>query len=108
MTCDAYQFDLSIAPGWKVGGWPDWALTDKQPTECDACGLPTILLLTIDSSEGDGRWQPIDRWQPIEERALGRDEARSEPTGIEIGGWGSLRFFVCTSCPDHPVRLDVQ
>jgi len=99
---EAYQFDLSIAPGWKVGGWPNWALTDKQPTECDTCDQPTILLLTIDSSEGDGRWQPI------EERGLGRDEARSEPTGIEVGRWGSLQIFVCTTCPDYPVRLDIQ
>lgn len=29
-----YQFDLSLAPGWKVGGFANWSLTDPHPVDC--------------------------------------------------------------------------
>jgi hypothetical protein len=33
-----YASELSIAPGWKVGGWPPWGLTDPVARFCAACG----------------------------------------------------------------------
>ncbi len=49
-----YQYDLSIPPGWRVGGFASWHTTDPSPMNCRACSTPMHLLLTIDSSEWDG------------------------------------------------------
>ncbi|MGW6585089.1 hypothetical protein [Streptomyces globisporus] len=34
----SYMGDLSIAPGWKVGGFASWHLTDPAPVDCQVCG----------------------------------------------------------------------
>ncbi|WP_228644029.1 hypothetical protein [Microtetraspora sp. AC03309] len=49
----SYQ-DLSIADGWKAGGWASWHLTDPYPMVCD-CGEDMRLLLRVASSEGRRR-----------------------------------------------------
>jgi hypothetical protein len=46
-----YQFDLSLAPGWKVGGFANWSLTDPYPMNCAECGTTMTLLFTADSGE---------------------------------------------------------
>ncbi len=71
--------------GWKVGGWPRWVYHDGVPTSCDTCGTEMRLLLTIDTFEE-------------EDDDIG-------PTGIVVGRWSNLHFFIYTTCPDHPVRL---
>ncbi|MEE6258455.1 hypothetical protein [Plantactinospora sonchi] len=98
-----------MAPGWKVGGYPAWNLTDLLPTPCPDCAGPTSLLLVIASSEYDGgtRW----RWLPVEERPAdggSPDLDVQEPTGITVGRSGSLRIFACLRCPGTPFRLDQQ
>ncbi|HEX5596861.1 MAG TPA: hypothetical protein VFX61_12730 [Micromonosporaceae bacterium] len=98
-----YSGELSTAPGWKVGGWPQWSVSGHRTHRCDTCGAAMSLLLTIDTVEHGG-----NRWEPVEERRLPLDESRSEPTGIVVGRWGSLQIFVCTRCPDHPTRPDLQ
>ncbi|MGY0235094.1 hypothetical protein [Longispora urticae] len=98
------------APGWKVGGHAAWTTTDPVPTPCPRCAGPTSLLLVIASAEYDGGTR--DRWRPVEEGHV--DWAHpdrldlQEPTGVQVGRWGSLRLFVCLSCPDAPVHLNPQ
>jgi hypothetical protein len=99
---DASYREVAMVPGWKVGGWPDWSVTDVLDTACHRCGGPTALLLVIDSSERDPhdrRWQPADDPNP--------DEA-VEPTGVVVGRYGALRTFACSRCPDTPFHLDQQ
>ncbi|MEU6075630.1 hypothetical protein [Micromonospora sp. NPDC047074] len=94
--------DTFMAPGWKVGGYARWSLTDVLPTPCPRCAGPTTLALVIDSSErGSARWQP--------RRADGEpDDDSYEPTEVIVGRYGALRIFVCLSCPDAPFLLDQQ
>ncbi|WP_329201420.1 MULTISPECIES: hypothetical protein [unclassified Streptomyces] len=54
---ELYDNALSHAPGWKIGGWASWGLTDPVPRFCVACGTAMTPLLTIASSE----WHPTAR-----------------------------------------------
>ncbi|HET6213129.1 MAG TPA: hypothetical protein VFE14_09695 [Micromonosporaceae bacterium] len=103
-----YHRRLSMAPGWKVGGWPPWPTTDPRPMYCGSCGSRMDHLLQVDS----GEWGDRDRWCPLEERALGSGTAAylaaTEPTGIVAGRSGLYRIFSCPYCPDAPVRVDPQ
>lgn len=108
-----YPRSLSVAPGWKAGGWPAWN-RGKDPRGCRTCGRPVTLLLTIASKEFEGGTGP--RWRVIEDRpADGSDPGHApigdptrEPTGIVVGRWESLRIFVCTQCPTNPHHWDSQ
>ncbi|NUO57110.1 MAG: hypothetical protein HOV78_10625 [Hamadaea sp.] len=104
-----YQ-DLVMAPGWKVGGYATWNVTDLLPTPCPECDGPTNLLLTIASSEFDG--DSYERWRPVEERHITWEHPDrltiQEPTGVIVGRYGSLRIFVCPTCPGTPFHLDLQ
>ncbi|WP_418956504.1 hypothetical protein [Streptomyces tritici] len=92
-----YQYDLSLAPGWKIGGWDSWHKTDLIRVYCDACGTEMRVLLTIDSYEGHGA---PDSW--------GRYEEPGQPTGVKVGRDGEYRAFVCPSDPAHPHRMSMQ
>ncbi|HSV65208.1 MAG TPA: hypothetical protein VLJ59_04755 [Mycobacteriales bacterium] len=110
-----YHRQLAAAPGWKVGGWPQWPTTDPLPLYCTRCGEAMRQLLQIDS----GEWGDAERWCPLEERALrasaGAEQdaaylAASEPTGVIAGHTGLYRIFTCPSCPggaDSP-HIDLQ
>ncbi|WP_436850218.1 hypothetical protein [Streptomyces monashensis] len=67
-----YQYDLSIPPGWRTGGFASWHATDPYPMDCQTCRTPMHLLLTTDSSEwdgGSGSWRPLeDRYLPAHRR----------------------------------------
>ncbi|MEU7030938.1 hypothetical protein AB0A60_30160 [Streptomyces sp. NPDC046275] len=92
-----YQYDLSLAPGWKIGGWDSWHRTDLVRVYCDACGTEMRVLLTIDSYEGNGA---ADSW--------GRYGDPGRPTGIAVGRDGEYRAFVCPADPSHPHRMSMQ
>ncbi len=32
-----YQYELSVVPGWKVGGWGPWSFSDPAVVRCTAC-----------------------------------------------------------------------
>ncbi|MFE2150653.1 hypothetical protein ACFXAO_11520 [Streptomyces lavendulae] len=100
----AYQYDLSIPPGWRVGGFASWHLTDPAPMDCTACATPMELLLTVDSSEWDGG---SASWRPLEDRVPGVGVS-STPTGAVVGRWGELNVFACPSDPRHPHRWSIQ
>ncbi|MER7518239.1 hypothetical protein [Streptomyces sp. NPDC126499] len=92
-----YQYDLSIAPGWKIGGWDSWHKTDLIRVYCDACGTEMRVLLTIASYEShaaEGSWGPFP--------------APDTPTGIRVGRDGEYRAFVCPADPAHPHRMSMQ
>jgi hypothetical protein len=104
----AYGASLSVATGWKAGGWASWHNTDMQPTDCAGCGARMPLVLSIDSSEWGGT---DDRWCPVEEREIGPGPERydcTEPTGIVVGRFGQLNIFACPDCPTQPPHLIVQ
>jgi hypothetical protein len=111
-----YHRQLAAAPGWKVGGWPQWPTTDPLPLYCTRCGEAMRQLLQIDSSE----WSDPSRWCPLEDRAAhagagagpdtAADFAATEPTGVIAGHTGLYRIFTCPSCPggtDTP-HIDLQ
>ncbi|MFC5251484.1 hypothetical protein [Streptomyces nigrescens] len=99
----AYQYDLSIAPGFKAGGWASWHLTDPASVNC-RCGASMDLLLSFDSSEWDGGSKS---WRPIEDAEADHVGACT-PTGLSPGRWGALRIFICPTDPTHPHLLNIQ
>jgi hypothetical protein len=99
-----YQYDLSIPPGWHVGGFASWHTTDPYPMDCLACATPMELLLTIDTSEWDGG---SGSWRPVEERGL-RPHPFAKPTQIHVGRDGELNVFACPADPAHPHQWSLQ
>ncbi|TYB48326.1 hypothetical protein [Actinomadura chibensis] len=102
----AYHYELSIADGWKVGGYASWNLTDPYPMVC-ACGTDMELLLRIASSEWDGGAS----WRPVEDAAGPTHHslpAFGEPTEVTISRGYSLWIFICPASFDHPRKLTVQ
>ncbi|MEU0939911.1 hypothetical protein [Embleya sp. NPDC005971] len=98
-----YQYDLSIPPGWRVGGFASWHATDPYPMDCRTCGTPMRLLLTIDSLEWDGGSRS---WKPLEDRLPAHRCAM--PTEVTAGRFGELNVFACPTTPDHPHRWSIQ
>ncbi|MEU6389097.1 hypothetical protein [Streptomyces sp. NPDC046939] len=99
----SYQHDLSIAPGWKVGGYATWHLTGPARVDCAACGTPMRPLLTVE----DGEWDGTTTWVPLEDRHLIGVPGASTPTGVQLGR-GLLRIFTCPTDIGHPHRLSFQ
>ncbi|MFI7357812.1 hypothetical protein ACIBTP_28310 [Streptomyces avidinii] len=96
-----YRSQLSVAPGWKVGGWPQWGFTDPVPRLCPACGTAMDALLTIASNEWD---RNNHGWVPYEDQALAAldDAAAANPPGVEVSRSNRLQLYVCPESPDHP------
>lgn len=104
-----YQYHLSIASGWKVGGFPHWLQDPDVPT-C-SCGNPMEYLLTISSAEFDGgTWQ---RWLAQEDRHVWggpyeeRCAAQCAPD-IMLGDMGSMNVFICRTCDGWPIHSVCQ
>ncbi|MFE2086718.1 hypothetical protein [Streptomyces sp. NPDC059460] len=104
----SYRGDLSVAPGWKVGGWSaPWTFCDPMEVRCD-CGAPVAPLLTVDSSEWDGE---SSGWRPVEDR----DEAGRPPypdwdcpTMVTVGRGYTLQVYRCTDSYGHPPVTTLQ
>ncbi|MEV4937764.1 hypothetical protein [Streptomyces zaomyceticus] len=99
-----YMSDLSIAPGWKVGGFASWHLTDPAPVDCAACGTPMPPLLTVAAVECDGASRS---WLPVEDREAADDPRVIDPVGVYLGR-GLMRVHTCPADPAHPHRLSFQ
>ncbi|GIF63271.1 hypothetical protein Ais01nite_13060 [Asanoa ishikariensis] len=91
----SYAGDLSLAPGFKVGGFASWSLSLSEPMNCAECGAAMTLLFTVDSAEWD-RDQPS--WRPLEEPA----DASAVFTEVVIGRGYSLYVFRCPASFGHP------
>ncbi|MFF1509140.1 hypothetical protein [Streptomyces sp. NPDC058326] len=99
-----YWSDLSVAPGWKAGGFAAWNSTDAGPVTC-ACGSAMDLLLTVASSEWDGGSRS---WIPLEDRATADVMDANIPTHVTVGRWGSMNVFVCPADVEHAPRYFFQ
>jgi hypothetical protein len=86
-----YLNELSVAPGWKVGGWPPWGLTDPATRCCAACGAGMGPLLTIASNEWDASNYA---WVPYEDQALAAldDAGVANPPRAQVS-----RGTICSS-----------
>ncbi|MFC5890969.1 hypothetical protein RMN57_00540 [Kitasatospora sp. CM 4170] len=103
---DSYGNDLSMAPGWKVGGWPPWGLTDPIARFCTVCGAGMSPLLTIASHEWDGSGHS---WVPYEDQSLPLDKPDvANPPRVHISRTNNLQLYVCPESPDHPHTSLIQ
>jgi hypothetical protein len=98
-TGNDYQFAFSLAPGWKVGGFASWSLSDPQPMECAECGAAQTLLLTAATGEWDG---PDDTWRPA------GDGSVVNPAEVVIGRGYDLYVFICPRSFEHPPATAMQ
>ncbi|MFE5867073.1 hypothetical protein ACFQ6V_00315 [Streptomyces roseifaciens] len=104
-----YQGALSVAPGWKLGGWPSHVTYGHPlgPDElrCGECGGPVEALLTVDSKEWGGSSRT---WCPAED-VDGHPYATHTPTAVTVGrGWWTLQIYACVGAPSHPPRSIMQ
>ncbi len=91
-----YNLELSVAPGWRVGGWPGWGAIDPHPLLCPTCGSDMDALLTIATFEtGDGKsWLPHQ--EPAHEPSIGFNH-----TEVQIGSGYNQQVYVCATAPEH-------
>ncbi|GID96358.1 hypothetical protein ACFQFC_08520 [Amorphoplanes digitatis] len=95
-----YQGNLSVAPGWKVGGWAAF-FTFRDPADPDelrCCGAPLEPLLTIADE-----WDPDSiTWRPADEEG----STENNPTRVVIGRGYTLQVYRCTASSAHaPVTV---
>ncbi|MBL1081978.1 DUF1963 domain-containing protein [Streptomyces actinomycinicus] len=109
--------DVSVIPGWKLGGSMGWGVTDMpRRLDCGACGAPLELFLQCDTCEYQpGPFGPEGlphRFRPLEERHLephtSQEEAAREPTGMTVGRGGHAGLYTCSADPRHPASLFTQ
>ncbi|MFC8827182.1 hypothetical protein ACFT9I_17790 [Streptomyces sp. NPDC057137] len=96
-----YMNEVSVAPGWKVGGWPPWGLTDPVARFCVGCGTAMNPLLTVPT----GEWHADNvGWAPYEDQALAeRDKGQrvSNPTRVQISRGNNLQLYGCPEFHSH-------
>ncbi|MFF3090289.1 hypothetical protein ACFVRB_35405 [Streptomyces nojiriensis] len=94
-----YRGALSVAPGWKAGGWaaPFTFRDSGGPAElrCGRCSAVGEPLLTLGHTEWNGE---TESWRPVEE-AQG---ASATPTEVTVGRGYTLQFYACPADPRHP------
>ncbi|MEU6785585.1 hypothetical protein ABZ912_40890 [Nonomuraea angiospora] len=104
-----YHYELSVAPGWKVGGWGPWSFCDPWPMNCPTCDTGLMPLLTISSSEwdgGSGSWIPLeDRVFPVGPVGL---REPSDPPMVSIGRGYNMQIYICPVSFDHPHLENMQ
>ncbi|MFD7280578.1 hypothetical protein ACFV80_26870 [Streptomyces sp. NPDC059862] len=101
---EQYIYDLSTAPGWKVGGYIAWNLTGPARLACSVCDAELTPLLTADQRE----WDPATTsWVLYEDRQDIGVMGANVPTGVSPGR-GRLIIAVCPRDPHHPFRLVTQ
>lgn len=94
-----YRGALSVAPGWKAGGWAaPFTFRDSDGPEelrCGECPAVGEPLLTLGHTEWNGE---TESWRPVEE-AHG---ASATPTEVTVGRGYTLQFYACPADPRHP------
>ncbi|MEV8555476.1 hypothetical protein AB0478_03190 [Streptomyces sp. NPDC051917] len=102
-----YQYDLAVAPGWKLGGHAPWSFSDPFPMACAECGAGVRPLLTVDGTEwdgGSGSWRPVEDAGYTGYHSLGP----ACDTEITIGRGYTLQVYVCEASYDHPPVQNMQ
>ncbi|MFJ6783174.1 hypothetical protein [Streptomyces yangpuensis] len=98
-----YWNELSVTPGWKVGGWTRWGLTDPVPRLCPECGADMDPLLTVASSEWASN---THSWIPAEDRAFAEASLDHpepwNPTRLDLARGYDLQLHICRVSPEHP------
>lgn len=102
-----HYWALATAPGWKLGGWADYASYPGRYARC-SCGAQTRLVADLMSAEGlDGWWQPSEppdfTW-----KGAPRDWSFHEPTQVRLGRDGFQALFGCTADPNHPLITYIE
>ncbi|MFJ1751416.1 hypothetical protein [Kitasatospora sp. NPDC088134] len=96
-----YQGDLSVAPGWKLGGWAPVSFRDITRIDCP-CGSEMRPFLYIDCREWDNgttSWRPQEEYDPI-------TNPTGTPThlsniGVSVHGDG-MQIYTCPVSFAHP------
>jgi len=101
-----YFHELSVAPGFKVGGWEPWNSTDPWPMQCRVCTSPIHPLLTIGTAE---TYATGERWTPLEDREMEanplpvhRYHDPLTPTLLHLGRGYDMQVYVCCNDITHP------
>jgi hypothetical protein len=89
---------LSVAPGTKVGGYPQGIQGPEVPA-CPKCRWGMDYLLTVASEE----WGE-ERWIPLEERAARDERGYRGAAGLRFPYLGRVHLFACRRCDGWPVR----
>ncbi len=100
-----YSRNLSVAPGWKTGGWGHWGVTDPLLLVCQTCSAAMVPLLTIDSYEHGESWTPEEDREAM---AAGSDDDLAFPTGVFIGRGYTLQIYICPTDPAHSHAQNMQ
>ncbi|MGW4651371.1 hypothetical protein [Kitasatospora sp. NPDC004289] len=102
-----YDRELSVAPGWKAGGWAPWSFTDPAPRHCRACGSEMEPMLTVATTEWN---ENVRSWTPVEGRDShsGGPAPSPTPTMVTIGDGYNLQIYACPLAPQHPHTASVQ
>jgi hypothetical protein len=110
-----YEWHLSVCPGTKIAGYPNWQQRPEDPV-C-TCGRRMEHLLTLSPSEFGP--STAARWCPEEDQAFWQ---RSSPDNekdykkrmklmgpLNIDGLGAMEYvFICRSCEGWPTQAVVQ
>ncbi|MER7105408.1 hypothetical protein ABT383_38395 [Streptomyces humidus] len=99
---DFYTNKLSVSPGWKVGGWSRWGLTDPVPRICSVCGAEMDPLLTIATTEWNAGTKS---WAPEGDQARDPLPPGIPPanyTRVDLARGYGLQLHVCPVSADHP------
>jgi hypothetical protein len=100
-----YQYDLSLAPGCKLGGHAPWSFNDPFPMACAECGSDVRPLLTLNGTEWNGgSWCPVEDADYTGLHFLGPACA----TQLTIGRGYNMQLYVCVSSYDHPHVQNMQ
>ncbi|MFE0463286.1 hypothetical protein ACFW1A_28945 [Kitasatospora sp. NPDC058965] len=103
-----YHWDLSTAPGWKLGGHEPWNYQGYDgPVECYTCGGEMRFTASLASAEWDGgtaSWAPTGFLDEPSETYW----QRREPTAVRLGRRETMRVFTCPVSPEHPVISDLM
>lgn len=82
----SYDRELSVAPGWKTGGWAPRSFTDPAPRYCRVRDSRMEPLLTLATAQ---RHADLHSWSPYEDRATDSGHTNcpdpARPTMITVG-----------------------
>ncbi|UWE12239.1 hypothetical protein [Actinacidiphila bryophytorum] len=103
----SHYWALATAPGWKLGGWADYASYPGRYARCP-CGAQTRLVADLMSAEGLDSW-----WQPSAApdfpwKGAPYDWSFHEPTQLRLGRDGFQALFGCTADPGHPLITYIE